>query len=84
MNRKPYCPWSGCGRPNGAAPPCPVICRHRTCGYGTYDKPYTLTNRDKVCPKCKYCLSCFRLSKKEYDIKISRNEEVSDGEANSH
>lgn len=62
--RKIYCPQSGCGMANGAAPPCPIICK--TCEYGTLEKPYTLTNFDKICPKCKHCTSCNRMSKKEY------------------
>lgn len=57
-----YCPYSGCGRPNGASPAVPVICKN--CGYGTYDKPYLLTNFDKLCKKCNYCLSCGRIGKK--------------------
>lgn len=61
----PYCPYSGCGMPNGASPPCPVICKK--CGFGRLEKPYTLTNFDKVCPMCKHCLSCGRISKKEYN-----------------
>lgn len=69
-NRKIYCPQSGCGIPNGAAPPCPVICKN--CGYGTYIKPYTLTNFDKVCPKCNFCISCVRISKKFF-MKGSKN-----------
>jgi hypothetical protein len=64
MKSKIYCPRSGCGKANGAAPPCPVKCKN--CGYGTYEKPYVLTNVDKICIKCKYCLSCGRISKKEY------------------
>jgi hypothetical protein len=64
--RKPYCPRNGCGMPNGAAPPCPVKCKK--CVYGKYEKPYNLTNFDKVCPICNYCISCGRISKKDYKI----------------
>lgn len=64
MDRKPYCPTSGCGMPNGAAPPCPVKCKN--CGYGTSEEPYMLTNMNRVCPVCKYCLSCGRKAKKYY------------------
>lgn len=63
-NRVEYCPRNGCGMPNGAAPPCPVICK--SCGFGTYSKPYTLTNFDKLCPKCGKCIGCGRIAKKFY------------------
>lgn len=67
MNKKPYCPQSGCGRPNGAAPPCPVTCK--SCNYGhRQDKPYELTNFDKYCPLCNHCLSCGRIIKKVYNV----------------
>lgn len=52
-----YCPRNGCGMQNGAAPPCPVKCKH--CSY--VEK---LTNFDKFCPQCKHCLSCGRIIKK--------------------
>ena len=63
-HRVPYCPRNGCGMPNGAAPPCPVVCKH--CGFGTYEKPYTLTNFSKVCSECGRCISCGRIAKKLY------------------
>ncbi len=63
---KHYCPRNGCGMPNGAAPPCPVICSK--CGFGTYEQPYTFTNFDKICPKCKTCSSCKRIAKKFFKI----------------
>jgi len=66
---KAYCPRNGCGRPNGAATPCPIICSH--CGHGTTIKPYTYTNIDKVCPACGFCSSCRRLGKKAYELKVS-------------
>lgn len=68
MNRKPYCPQNGCGMPNGAAPPSPVKCKN--CGHGTYEKPYTLVNFDKVCPKCNHCISCGRIVKKKWNQSI--------------
>jgi hypothetical protein len=51
-----YCPWNGCGMPNGAAQPVPIICN---CGYNG-----NLTSFDKFCPKCKRCLGCNRIIKK--------------------
>lgn len=56
-----YCPTNGCGMPNGAALAVPVICKN--CGFGTYEKPYTLTSFDKVCPNCHKCISCGRIAK---------------------
>jgi hypothetical protein len=70
MKKTIYCPQSGCGMPNGAAPPCPVECKN--CGHGKYkneyplSQPYVLTNFNKVCPKCHHCLSCRRISKKKH------------------
>lgn len=64
--KKEYCPYNGCGRPNGAAPSCPVICKN--CGFGTYIKPYVYTNFDKFCPKCGICMTCGRIIKKLFKI----------------
>lgn len=54
---KPYCPSSGCGMPNGAAMPVPVTCKN-------CQNP--LTNMQKVCPSCHFCIYCVRISKKQY------------------
>ena len=67
MNKKIYCPKNGCGQCNGAAPVCSVVCKH--CDYDSDNinkQPYTLTNLYKLCPNCEYCLSCGRISKREY------------------
>lgn len=61
--RAEFCPKNGCGMPNGAASPVPVICKN--CGYGSYNKPYSLTNFNKFCPICFNCISCGRIIKKK-------------------
>ena len=61
-HRVPWCPRNGCGMPNGAGPPVPVICQK--CGFGTYQKPYTYTSFMKLCPKCLTCHSCNRIGKR--------------------
>jgi hypothetical protein len=69
MPKKPYCPWNGCGMPNGAAPSHPMICKH--CGFGKesyslQSHQWKLTNFNKICPQCKKCTSCGRIAKKHY------------------
>lgn len=53
--RTKWCPWNGCGMPNGAAMPVPVKCLNCEC---------ECTNVHKICPNCHSCLSCGRIGKK--------------------
>lgn len=67
MNKKPWCPRNGCGRPNGAAREVKIVCQ---CGneYGSFTK---------LCPLCKLCHSCKRVGKKFWKVSsLSRKQMV--------
>jgi len=55
--RASYCPWNGCGMPNGAMMPHPVICK--VCGFKGF-------HLEKYCTHCHTCQSCGRIIKKFY------------------